>query len=101
MGALRTAAARKTARRAAQRAARRAEKLPTPTAFDLDQMLDLKETAALVGLSPDSIKRHYRHLIRRLSPGRVGIRMRDALAIGNPDSPATAATTTTTTSNAA
>jgi hypothetical protein len=48
MGALRTAAARKTARQAAQRAAQRAGKLPSPTAFDLDQMLDLNEAAALV-----------------------------------------------------
>jgi hypothetical protein len=88
MGALRTAAARKTARRAAQRAAQRAEKLPTPTAFDLDQMLDLQEAAALVGLSRDSLKRHYPHLIRRLTPGRVGIRVRDVLGIGNPNAPA-------------
>jgi hypothetical protein len=62
-------------------------------------MLDLNEVAALVGLSRDSIKRHYRHLIRRLTPGRVGIRMRDALTIGSPGSSTTA--TTTTTSNAA
>jgi hypothetical protein len=56
-------------------------------------MLDLQEAAALVGLSRDTLKRHYRHLIRRLSAGRIGIRVRDALAIGNPNAPATAAAT--------
>jgi hypothetical protein len=53
------------------------------SAFGPDQMLDLAEAAALIGVSKDTLKRHYRHFIRQLSPGRVGIRMRDALSIGD------------------
>jgi hypothetical protein len=57
-----------------------------PTAFDLERMLSINEAAVLVGLSPYSLRRHHRHLIRRLTPGRVGIRLRDVLSIGNPNS---------------
>jgi hypothetical protein len=46
-------------------------------------MLSINEAAVLVGLSPYSLRRHHRHLIRRLTPGRVGIRLRDVIAIGN------------------
>jgi hypothetical protein len=80
--AARRAAARRAAdRRAAQRASRYAGD-GTPTPFDLDRMLTLAEVVELVGVSRDSIQRHYAHLIRRITPGRVGIRMRDALTIG-------------------
>jgi hypothetical protein len=68
-----------------------------PTAFDLERMISVNEAAVLVGLSPYSLRRHHRHLIRRLTPGRVGIRLRDVLAIGSPNAPAS----TTTNSNAA
>jgi hypothetical protein len=53
-----------------------------PATFD-DRMLSLDEAAALTRLSRDSLRRHHSHLIRRLSPRRVGIRLRDALSIGN------------------
>jgi hypothetical protein len=47
-------------------------------------MLTLDEVAEFRGLSKDGIRRHYSHLIRRLSPRRVGIKLRDALTIGDP-----------------
>ena len=37
----------------------------------------------LTSLSADSVQRHYPHLICRPSPGRVGMKMKDALAIAN------------------
>jgi hypothetical protein len=55
----------------------------SPTEFQLDRMLTLDEVAKFRGLSKDGIRRHYAHLIRRLSPRRVGMSMRDALTIGN------------------
>jgi hypothetical protein len=59
------------------------KQVKVPAAFELEQMISIDEAAALAGLSRDSVRKHYRHLICRLSPGRVGIRLRDALAIGN------------------
>jgi hypothetical protein len=63
-----------------------------PYTFEMDRVLPLNEVAVLVGLSQDSLRRHYRHLFLHLSPRRVGIRMRDVLNIGrsNPN-PSTAA----------
>jgi predicted transcriptional regulator of viral defense system len=51
-------------------------------AIALEKILTLDEVAELAGISKDSIRRHYSHLIRRLSPRRVGIKVRDALTIG-------------------
>jgi hypothetical protein len=42
-----------------------------------------EKVAELTSLSVDSIKRHYPHLIRHLSPRRQAIRLGDALSIGN------------------
>jgi hypothetical protein len=53
-----------------------------PTAFELERMLTLDEVAEFRGLSKDSVRRHYGHLIRRLSPRRVGMKLRDVLTIG-------------------
>jgi hypothetical protein len=54
-----------------------------PTALELERWLTLDEVAEFLGLSEDSIRRHHGHLIRRLSPRRVGMKLRDALTIGN------------------
>ena len=53
-----------------------------PEGLELERMLTLPEVSELTGLSPDSIKRHYGHLIRRMSPRRVAVKLRDALSIG-------------------
>jgi predicted transcriptional regulator of viral defense system len=52
-------------------------------ALALERILTLDEAAELAGISKDSLRRHYSHLIRRLSPRRVGMKLRDALAIGS------------------
>lgn len=56
--------------------------LSTPP-FELERVITLAEAAELTGLSRDSLQRHYARLIRRLSPRRVGMKLRDVLAIGN------------------
>jgi hypothetical protein len=55
------------------------------TPLDRRRVLPLGEVTELTGLSRDSIYRHYGHLIRRLSPRRVGMRLGDALKIGEAD----------------
>jgi hypothetical protein len=72
-----------------------------PVVFGPDRMLSLNEAAVFVGLSRDTLRRHYAHLIRRLTPGRVGIRLRDALAIGNSTAAANTTTANSTTPTAA
>ena len=53
-----------------------------PTArFELDRIVSIDEVVALSGLSRDTIRRHHSHLIRRLSPRRLGIRLGDALTM--------------------
>ena len=39
--------------------------------------------SAVTSLSADTLVRHYPQLIRRVSPGRIGMRMRDALGIAD------------------
>jgi hypothetical protein len=51
--------------------------------FELERILTLGDVAELTGLSEDGIRRHYGYLIRRLSPRRVGMKLRDALTIGD------------------
>jgi hypothetical protein len=46
-----------------------------------------KSAAEVTSLSEDSLKRHYPHLIKRLSPRRLGMALGDALAIGGNNEP--------------
>ena len=55
---------------------------PPLSAFELERVISLAEATELTGLSRDSLQRHYAHLIRRLSPRRVGMKLRDAISIG-------------------
>ena len=41
---------------------------------------------SITDLSPDTIKRRYAKKVRRLSPGRVGMTVRDALEIASGES---------------
>jgi hypothetical protein len=52
------------------------------SALDLEKIITLTEAAAFTGLSKDSLRRHHKHLFRRLSPKRIGIKLKDALTIG-------------------
>jgi hypothetical protein len=54
-----------------------------PVSSELDRMVPLNEASVLAGISRDSLRRHYGHLIRQLSPRRVGMRVRDVLSIGS------------------
>jgi hypothetical protein len=50
------------------------------------RVISLAQAGKISSLSPDTIRRRYGHLIRQLSPRRQGMRLRDVLAIGNPES---------------
>ena len=54
-----------------------------PSAFEPERIITLAEAAQLTGLSEDSLRRHYASLFRRLSPRRIGMKLRDAPTIGN------------------
>ena len=56
--------------------------IPLKRDLELERLVSLAEASDLTGLSIDSLRRHYSHLIRRLSPRRLGIKLRDALGIG-------------------
>jgi hypothetical protein len=47
-----------------------------------NRILSIAQAAKLRGVSPDTIRRHYPHLIRKLSPRRLGLSVTDALKIG-------------------
>jgi hypothetical protein len=51
------------------------------TPLALLRVAPMPEVERLSGLSSDTIKKHYRHLLVRVSPRRIGMRVRDALAI--------------------
>jgi hypothetical protein len=57
-----------------------AAKLPTLTALELERHIDLDEAARIKGVSVDTLRRHYGHLIRRPSPRRCTIKIRDLLS---------------------
>jgi hypothetical protein len=48
--------------------------------LELERMVSRKEAARLKGISEDTLDRHYRHLFRRISPRRIGIKLADLLA---------------------
>jgi hypothetical protein len=53
-----------------------------PTVLDLERKISVQEAAALNTISEDTFLRHYRHLVRQVSPRRGAVRLGDALAIG-------------------
>jgi hypothetical protein len=53
--------------------------LPSLTALDLERHISVKQAAELKGVSQDTFKRHYAHLIRQVSPRRQTVKMRDLL----------------------
>ena len=55
---------------------------PTPTWLALKQKIPVKKAAELNDMSEDSFRRHYRHLIKKVSPRRDAVELGDALAIG-------------------
>jgi hypothetical protein len=57
--------------------------LPKLTALDLERHVSVPEAAKLKGISPDTFKRHFGHLIRRPSPRRSTVKLRDLLSEEN------------------
>src|SRR5262245_24272086 len=53
-----------------------------PPELSLEAIITLPEVSAITGLSVDSLKRHHAHLIRRLSPRRIGMKLKDAIGLG-------------------
>jgi hypothetical protein len=58
----------------------------TLTPIELERQIPLIEAARLVGVSVKTLDRHYPHLIRRPSPRRKTMKLRDVLAIGQAQS---------------
>lgn len=52
--------------------------------IELQRVIPLKQAAEVGGVSADTIRRNYPNLIIKLSPRRVGVRLCDALRIGQP-----------------
>jgi hypothetical protein len=54
--------------------------LPVLSALDLERHISVLEAAHIKGVSPDTFRRHFPHLIRKISPRRNAVRLRDLLA---------------------
>ena len=46
------------------------------------RIVPLKEASRLAGVSVDTLRKHYRALIVRVGPKRVGMRLVDVISIG-------------------
>jgi hypothetical protein len=57
------------------------EKTERPTWLELERVVPLPEVERITSLSHDSLKRHHKDKIVNLSPRRVGMKLRHALAI--------------------
>jgi hypothetical protein len=55
--------------------------LPELDPVELHRIISIPEAERLSNLSRDVIEKRFRHLIIRLSPRRVGMRLGDALAL--------------------
>jgi hypothetical protein len=54
-------------------------KLPKLSALDLERHVSVPEAAEIRNISVDTFKRHYSHLIRKVSPRREAVKLRDLL----------------------
>jgi hypothetical protein len=50
--------------------------------LELERIITLAEAYDVCGLSPDAIRDNYPDLVIRLSPRRVGIKLKHALGLG-------------------
>jgi hypothetical protein len=51
--------------------------------LELQRVIPLRQAGEVAGISADTIRRRYPEIIVQLSPRRIGVRLRDALAIGS------------------
>jgi hypothetical protein len=49
--------------------------------LELEKLITIERASEIVGISDDSFRRHYGHLIRRITPRRIGVRVRDLLTV--------------------
>jgi hypothetical protein len=54
-------------------------KLPELSALDLEKHVSVAEAAEYLNISVDTFKRHYSELIRKVSPRRDAVKLRDLL----------------------
>ena len=54
-------------------------KLPELSALDLEKHVSVPAAAELKNISVDTFKRHYQHLIKKVSPRREAVKLRDLL----------------------
>jgi hypothetical protein len=58
-----------------------------PSWLELERIVLLEEAERITTLSPDTLKRRYAPCIVRLSPRRVGMKLRHVLAIASGERP--------------
>lgn len=58
--------------------------LQQPDWLALRRKISVKHAAELNDMSEDNFRRHYKHLIRKISPRRDAVELGDALAVGTP-----------------
>ena len=58
-----------------------------PVELELERIVTLQEAAEISGLSRDAWQDNYPELIIRLSPRRLGIRLKHVLSVGKPANP--------------
>ena len=54
-------------------------KLPELSALDLEKHVSVPTAAEIKNVSVDTFKQHYSHLIRKVSPRRDAVKLRDLL----------------------
>jgi hypothetical protein len=57
--------------------------LPQLTAFELERHIPVSEAAAFLSVSEDTFERRFGHLIRKISPRRNAVKVRDLIAALN------------------
>lgn len=53
---------------------------PGLSALELERRISVPEAAKLKGVSPDTFRRHYAHLIEKISPRRNAVKIRHVIA---------------------
>jgi hypothetical protein len=61
---------------------KRIEDETLPTAIHLMRIVSIRQAADLAGVNEATLRKQYADKIIRISPGRIGMRVRDALLLG-------------------
>jgi hypothetical protein len=54
-----------------------------PDELAVRRKVSVKQAAALNNLSEDTFRRHFKHLIKQITPNRQAVDLEDAVAIGS------------------